>query len=127
MLLQLDVQPAPPLQLTPGCVIYSGTMRLAITGRMFQSLKAPADVFGVFVPEVPPLVDGESEPRVWAEAYVMSTVSAPASGFPSGVDHVRAEYAADPRGGESRWLHLGGAAYIGKGIVLSYRLTVQSA
>ncbi|WP_327120575.1 hypothetical protein OHB12_16750 [Nocardia sp. NBC_01730] len=126
MALQFDIQPAPPLQLTPSCTIYTGTVRLAMTGRFIQSLKAPADEFGVFVPDVPPLLDGAPEPRVWADAYVMSTVSAPASGFPSGVEYVRATYLADPRGGDSRWLHLGGAAYITKGIALSYRLTVQT-
>ncbi|WP_194820465.1 hypothetical protein [Nocardia sp. XZ_19_385] len=127
MELQLDVQPAPPLQLTPSCTIYTGTLRLAIKGRFFDSLKAPADEFGVFVPDVPPLLDGAPEPRVWAEAYVASNVSAPAAGFPSGVDNVRGTYLADPRGGDSRWLHLGGAAYIRKGIALNYRLTVQTA
>lgn len=126
MALQFDIQAAPPLQLTPSCTIYTGTVRLTMKGRFFESLKAPPDEFGVFVPDVPPLLDGALEPRVWAEAYAMSTVSTPASGFPSGVQYVRATYLADPRGGDSRWLHLGGAAYVGRGIALSYRLTVQN-
>ena len=125
MELQFDIQPAPPLPLTPNCTIYTGTVRLAIKGRFFESLKAPADEFGVFVPDVPPLLDGVPEPRAWAEAYVTSCVSTPASGFPSGIEQVRATYVADPRGGDSRWLHLGGAAYIRKGITLGYRVTVQ--
>lgn len=124
---QCDIQPAPPLQLTPGCTVYTGVVRLAVTGKFLQSLRAPADEFGVFVPDVAPLRDLADEPRVWAEAYVMSTVSSPAGGFPTGVEYVRATFLADPRGGTDRWLHLGGAAYIGKGIGLGYRITVQTA
>ncbi len=48
-------------------------------------------------------------------------------GFPFGVEHVRAGYLADPRGGTDRWLYLGGAAYLGKGLSIGYRITVQTA
>lgn len=123
---QCAVQPAPPLRLTPSCTIHTGIVRLAMTGKFFQSHRAPADEFGVFVPDVAPLVDSASEPRVWAEAFVMSTSSSPAGGFPFGVEYVRAAYLTDPRGGTDRWLHLGGAAYIGKGTSLGYRITVQT-
>ncbi|MFD6449444.1 hypothetical protein ACFQ9R_31150 [Nocardia sp. NPDC056541] len=124
--LQCDIQPAPPLRLTPVCTVYSGIVRLAMTGRFLQSHRAPADEFGAFVPHVAPLPGNEPEPQVWAEAYVMSTVSSAAGGFPAGVDYVRAAYLADPRGGTDRWLHLGGAAHIGKGLTLGYRITVQT-
>lgn len=120
------VQPAPPMRSAPGCTVYTGIVRLTMSGKFFQSHRAPADEFGVFVPDVAPLPDGAADPLVWAEAYVMSTSSAPAGGFPFGVDHVRAAYVADPRGGTDRWLHLGGAAYIGKGLTLGYRITVQT-
>ncbi|MFD3704738.1 hypothetical protein ACFWUP_16500 [Nocardia sp. NPDC058658] len=126
MALQCDVQPTPPLQLTPSCTIHTGTVRLTTTGKFFQSLRAPADEFGVFVPDVAPLLDTAAEPRIWAEAHVMCTMSAPASGYPSGVDHVRAAYLPDPRGGPARWLHLGGAVFNPKGMTLSYRITVQT-
>ncbi|WP_342800183.1 hypothetical protein [Nocardia sp. No.11] len=64
----------------------------------------------------------------------MSTASAPASGFPSGVEYVRATYLPDPRaGGTARWLYLGGAAHVGKEITIvgkeitiGYRVTVQA-
>ncbi|MFI7531055.1 hypothetical protein [Nocardia salmonicida] len=127
MALQYDIQPAPPLQLTPGCTVYTGVVRLAVTGRFLHSLRAAADEFGVLIPDVAPVRDIADEPRVWAEAYVMSTASSPAGGFPAGVDYVRATFLADPRGGTDRRLHLGGAAYIGKGIGLGYRITVQTA
>ncbi|CAM4054980.1 hypothetical protein NONI108955_06415 [Nocardia ninae] len=128
MALQLRIYPAPPLRLTPDCTIHTGIVQLAMTGRFLQSLRGQPDEFGVFLPDAAPLLDGATEPNLWAEAFVASTVSAPASGFPSGVDHVRATYLADPReGGTTRRLHLGGAAHIAKGITLSYRVTVQTA
>lgn len=114
------------MYLTPSCTIYTGIVRLAITGRFIRSLRAPADEFGFFLPDVPPLVDSAPEPQLWAEAFVVSTKSAPAGGFPSGVDYVRATYLTDPRAGTGRWLHLGGAAYIEKGISLGYRVTAQT-
>lgn len=123
---QCDIQPAPPLWLTPECTVYTGIVRLAMTGRFFQSHRAPADEFGAFVPHVAPLPHDGPEPQVWAEAFVMSTSSSAAGGFPSGVEYVRAAYLADPRGGTDRWLHLGGAAHIGKGLTLGYRITVQT-
>ncbi|MEU4812555.1 hypothetical protein AB0H20_25415 [Nocardia fluminea] len=124
--LQCDIQPAPPLRLTPVCTVHTGIVRLAVTGRFLQSHRAPADEFGVFVPHVAPVPDDEPEPQVWAEAYVMSTASSSAGGFPAGVEYVRASYLADPRGGTGRWLHLRGSAHIGKGINLGYRITVQT-
>jgi hypothetical protein len=98
---------------------------LVMKGKWMQSLRAPADEFGVLLPGVPPLVAGAAEPGVWAEGFVMSWVSAPAGGFPAGVEYVRGAYVGDPRG--ERWLRLSGAAYIGKGIGLGYRITVQHA
>ncbi len=127
MALEFSAQPAPPLQLTATCTIYSGIVRLVMTGRFFQSARAAADEFGGFLPDVPPLPAGAPEPRVWAEGWWMSTASAPASGFPAGVEYVRATYLPDPRaGGTARWLYLGGAAHIGKEITIGYRVTVQA-
>lgn len=127
MALQIDIQPAPPLQLTPNCTIHTGLVRLAMPGRFIQSLRGAADEFGCYLPGVAPLPDGLPEPRLWAEAFVSRTVSAPASGSPSGIDYVRATYLVDPQaGGTARWLFLSGAAYIAKGISLGYRVTVQT-
>lgn len=126
MALQVELQPAAPLKLTPNCTIHTGILRLVMK-KFIQSRGAPPDAFGIFLPEVPPLLDDVPEPQVWAEAFVASTASSPTSGFPSGVHHVRAAYLADPAGGNTaRWLHLSGAAYIGNEIRLGYRVTVQT-
>ncbi|MEV0296391.1 hypothetical protein [Nocardia sp. NPDC050710] len=125
MAFQLELQPAPPLQLTPECLVYTGTARMFVTGIMVQSSGAPGEQFGFFLPDAPPLPDGAAEPRLWAEAALMTGIATSTSGtFPFGVERVHAAYLPDPRGGGNRWLNLSGTAHVGREIRLGYRVTV---
>ncbi|MEU2032909.1 hypothetical protein [Nocardia amamiensis] len=128
MALQLELQPAPPLRLTPECLVHTGTARLFVTGMLVQTSSAPPEPFGFFVPDAAALPDTAPEPQVWAEAFLMTAVSTSTSGvFPFGVAHINATYLPDPRGGTHRWLHVGGAAHIGRELRLGYRVTVRTA
>ncbi|MFG1793492.1 hypothetical protein [Nocardia sp. NPDC049149] len=127
MAFQLEVLPAPPLQLTPECLVHTGIVRLFVTGMLVQGSGAPPEQFGFFVPTATPLPEGAEEPRLLAEASLMTGIATSVSGnFPFGVAHVEGSYLPDPRGGTDRWLYVGGAAYIGREIRLGYRVTVQS-
>ncbi|WP_216911345.1 hypothetical protein [Nocardia noduli] len=127
MAFRFELQPALPLQLTPDCLVYSGTVRMFVTGIMFQSSGAPADSFGFALPDAPPLIGDADEPRVWAEASLMTGTATAASGaYPFGVEWVRAAYLPDPRGGTSKWLNLFGGAHIGREIRVAYRVTVAT-
>jgi hypothetical protein len=116
----------PVLVLTPTTSVYTGSIRLGPTGGLImQAAGAPAEEFGHFLPDVPPLAAGEPEPGVWAEAAIAQAVIAGSKAFPVGVQQVRASYVADPRGGDSRWLMLQGGAHAMGGLVIAYRVTVQ--
>ncbi|GAA5093023.1 hypothetical protein [Nocardia iowensis] len=125
MAFQLDLRPTPPLQLTPECLVHTGIARLFVTGMLVQGSGAPPEPFGFFVPTATPLPAAAPEPRLLAEAHLMTGIATSTSGnFPFGVEHVQASYLPDPRGGTDRWLYLSGAAHIGREIRLGYRVTV---
>ncbi|GAB2658218.1 hypothetical protein [Nocardia goodfellowii] len=128
MAVQLELHSAPPLRLSPECVVYSGHARLFRTAMvMIQTSSAPGEQFGFFLPEVPALTAGTAEPQLWAEASLMTAIATSTSGsFPFGVEKVHAAYVPDPRGGSDRWLNLSGTAHIGREIRIGYRVTVQS-
>ncbi|QIS03897.1 hypothetical protein F5X71_17620 [Nocardia brasiliensis] len=127
MAFQLELRPAPPLPLTPECLVHTGIARLFVTGMLVQGSGAPPEQFGFFVPTAPALPAGAPEPRLLAEAYLMTGIATSTSGnFPFGVEYAQAAYAPDPRGGTDRWLYLSGAAYIGREIRIGYRVTVCS-
>jgi len=116
----------PPLVLTPATTVYTGTIRIGPTsGFIVQIHGAAAEEFGHFPPDVPPLLAGHPEPAVWVETSIALGVIAGDGAFPLGVQHVRAGYVPDPRGGDARWLMVHGAAHAMGGLVLNYRITVQ--
>ncbi|WP_194818724.1 hypothetical protein [Nocardia sp. XZ_19_385] len=129
MAVQLELQSAPALRLSPECLVYTGTARLFRTGVvMIQSSGAPGEQFGFFLPDVPPLTEHAAEPGLWAEVSLMTAIATSTSGsFPFGVEKVHAAYVPDPRGGGNRWLNLSGTAHIGREIRIGYRVTVQTA
>ncbi|MGW4843938.1 hypothetical protein [Nocardia brasiliensis] len=125
MAFQLELRPTPPLPLTPECLVHTGIARLFVTGMLVQGSGAPPEQFGFFVPTATALPEGAPEPRLLAEAHLMTGIATSTSGnFPFGVEYVQAAYAPDPRGGTDRWLYLSGAAHIGREIRLGYRVTV---
>ncbi|NUT36398.1 MAG: hypothetical protein HOV79_25360 [Hamadaea sp.] len=124
----LEVVPHPLLQLAPGIVVHTGTVRIGrASGMVVLRSGGPPEEFGFFLPDVAPLAEGAAEPRLWAEAYLMVAVQAGTSGiYPIGVEQARAAYLPDPRGGGQRWLHLGGLAHAASGVRVGYRITEQS-
>lgn len=67
----------PVLVLTPTTSVYTGSIRLGPTGGLIMQVPgAPAEEFGHFLPDVPPLPPGEPEPGVWAEAAIAQAVIA---------------------------------------------------
>ncbi|MEV6279845.1 hypothetical protein [Nocardia sp. NPDC051832] len=129
MAVQLELQPAPPLRLSPECLVYTGIARLYRTGAvLIQTSGATGEQFGFFLPDVPPLTAGTAEPGLWAEVSLMTAIATATSGtFPFGVEQVHPAYVPDPRGGGNRWLNLSGTAHIGREIRIAYRVTVQTA
>ncbi|WP_330255591.1 hypothetical protein OG874_14130 [Nocardia sp. NBC_00565] len=123
MAFQLELQPAPPLHLTPECVVHTGTVRLFVTGMLSQTAGAPAEQFGFFLPNTRPIEAGAPEPRLWAEMHLMTAAS---GDFPFGVVHAQVAYVPDPRDVLHRWLHLTAAAHPAHEVRLGYRVTVQS-
>lgn len=123
MAFQLELQPAPPLHLTPECVVHTGTVRLFVTGMLSQTAGAPAEQFGFFLPNTRPIEAGAPEPLLWAEMHLMTAAS---GDFPFGVVHAQVAYVPDPRDVLHRWLHLTAAAHPAREVRLGYRVTVQS-
>lgn len=98
MAFQLELRPTPPLPLTPECLVHTGIARLFVTGVLVQGSGAPPEQFGFFVPTATALPEGTPEPRLLAEAHLMTGIATSTSGnFPFGVEYVRAAYAPDPR------------------------------
>ncbi|MGW4766829.1 hypothetical protein ACWEO2_02130 [Nocardia sp. NPDC004278] len=127
MVFQLELQPAPPLHLTPQCVVHTGTVRLFETGTLIHTSGAPAERFGFFLPNTHPLPEDAPEPHLWAEMHLMTATAASGSGdFPFGVAHAHAAYVPDPRHALHRWLHLTAAAHPARQVRLGYRITVLS-
>ncbi|WP_327098836.1 hypothetical protein OIE68_08540 [Nocardia vinacea] len=127
MVFRLELQPAPPLHLTPNCVVYTGTVRLFVTGTLIHTSGAPAEPFGFFLPNTRPLPEDAPEPNLWAEMHLMTATAAAASGnFPFGITHTQAAYVPDPRAGLHRWLHLTAAAHPARELRLGYRVTAQT-
>lgn len=103
--------------------IYSGVARVGQPGMVVAG--APAEQFGFWVPEAPPLEDPAAIAGLVADAWLMGFTPKSNMRQPIGVEQVRADYLPDPRGGPSRWLHLSGTAYAANGITIGFRITAQ--
>lgn len=125
MVFRLELQPAPPLHLTPHCVVHTGTVRLFVPGTLIHTAAAPAEQFGFFLPNTHPLPEDACEPYLWSEMHLM-TADAAAGDVPFGITHTEAAYVPDPRAGLHRWLHLTAAAHPARELRLGYRITVQT-
>jgi hypothetical protein len=120
----LQLNPHPPLVLTPTTTVYSGTLRIGQQGPRMMMSGSTGQEFGFFLPEVPPLDETFEPPATWPEVYLMlATVMQPS--YELGMDGVTAAYLPDPRGGTARWLHCSGIVHAPYPVLLGYRITVQ--
>ncbi len=126
MVFRLELQPTPPLHLTPNCVVHTGTVRLFVTDTLVHTAGVPAERFGFFLPNTHPLPEDASEPCLWAEMHLMTAAITASGDFPFGIIHTQAAYVPDPRAGLHRWLHLTAAAHPARELRLGYRVTVQT-
>lgn len=124
MTLEVDpVLPNAPVALA-GATIYSGRVVIKRPGVAMVKKGEPAAPFGFFVPGVPPLeADGPMPTAVIPEAWLMLCRAAN-TGNVIGIEHLIADYQADPRGGTARWLALSGTAHAGFPITVGYRVVV---
>ena len=122
----LEAQPRPPLDLTPTTRVYSGSFRIGPSGGLVVSIRGvPGEEFMYFLPDASPLRSYDPEPSTWGEVFVVQAVITGDS-FPLGAYPVVTAYVPDPRGGDVRWLAIRGHAYAMGGLVLGYRVTVQT-
>ena len=123
----LELSTQPPLALTPTTTVFTGIARIGRTGTVVVSSTAAAEEFGFFLPDAPPLAEGEPEPRVWVEAGLTWGVPVPSNSaaFPIGIDRIGTAYLPDPRGGAVRWLNVSGTAFANRSIRIGYRVTIQ--
>jgi hypothetical protein len=121
-----ELVPNAVVRLGASVTVHSGTVLVGGTGGVIiVRTEAPPDDFGFFVPDAAPLSEGETEPQVVAEAYLMRlTLVGTSSRHMQGIDRVAAAYLPDPRGGTARWLHLSGAAHAAAAIRIAYRVTL---
>lgn len=122
----LETIPNPPLSLTPTTTVFSGTVKLGRQGLSYAMRGEPAQEFGFFVPDAPPLDAAAGPPTIWAEAYLMHLMVTN-NRQEIGVERVSAGYLPDPRGGTARWLHCGGLVHAPFPLRLGYRVTVTAA
>jgi len=121
----LETVPNPPLPLTPTTTVFSGTVKLGRQGISYAKKDEPAQEFGFFVPDAPPLDAAAGLPSTWAEAYLMHLIVTNTR-QEIGVERVSAGYLPDPRGGTARWLHCAGLVHAPFPIRLGYRVTVTA-
>lgn len=113
-----------PVELAGG-VLYSGRVMIRRPGTPMVKRGEPAQPFGFFVPDVPPLAPDDPVPTVVPEAWLMCCRSSN-NGNTIGIEEFGAVFQPDPRGGTAQWLEVSGTAHAGFPISVGYRVLVVS-